>query len=72
MSRRFTDRVDGEPGPGTTCWNCGAHVTGRFARVMGDNDDDVFGCPRCQGYRELTSGLGAAAPSDADEEDDGR
>lgn len=45
-------------GTGNRCWNCGGHVTPRFARVMGDNDDKVYACPRCQGFRELSEGAG--------------
>lgn len=43
-------------GTATECRNCGAHVTRRFARVMGNNDDEVYGCPRCLTLGELMSG----------------
>lgn len=39
------------------CLNCGSHVTEDFAKVFGDQDDDVFHCINClgreQGGREL-------------------
>jgi hypothetical protein len=39
----------------TTCGHCGAFVTPRFARVFGDNDDQVHGCPACTTLAELTA-----------------
>jgi hypothetical protein len=38
------------------CINCGEHVTDRFARVFGDNDDRVFACNSCTVVRELFEG----------------
>lgn len=35
------------------CLNCGAPVTPQFARVFGNNRNDVFGCTRCQTTTEL-------------------
>jgi hypothetical protein len=29
------------------CYNCGAFVTQDFARVFGNNDNEVFGCLDC-------------------------
>lgn len=29
------------------CQNCGGMVSDDFARVFGDNDDVVHGCPEC-------------------------
>lgn len=40
------------------CMNCGAHVTNLFARVMGDNEDRVHGCPQCLTLGELMDGSG--------------
>lgn len=40
------------------CNNCGGHVSDRFARVFGDNDDEVFACYDCTGFRELFDGRG--------------
>lgn len=55
----FREFDAGSAGTGTTvrtCGNCGAHVTPRFARVMGDNQDYVWGCPECLTLRELLDG----------------
>lgn len=41
------------------CLNCGAPVSRRFARVFGDNEDDVYGCPDCCGLNELCEGAAA-------------
>ena len=55
---------------GTSCENCGRQVSPRYARVFGDNDDRIFGCPNCmssselrerresRGYGTLSDGLG--------------
>lgn len=48
------------------CLNCGSMVTGQFARVFGDNDDDVYGCPNCCGIKELYNGAGAMDVPSAD------
>lgn len=37
-----------------TCAICGSPVTVRFARVFGDNDDEVAGCLECATWQELT------------------
>lgn len=50
--------------PRTTCRNCGAFVTQAFARVFGDNDDRVTGCPECTSFTALTEGAGADARRD--------
>lgn len=47
MHKRMDDPNWTTRGPTQRCWNCGAHVTPRFSRVMGDNDDRVYACPRC-------------------------
>jgi len=41
------------------CTTCGAPVSARFARVYGDNQDDVYGCPSCMRRQDLNEG-GAA------------
>lgn len=41
------------------CSNCGSHITPDFARVFGDRDDDIHGCPSCSTYAELKDGAGA-------------
>lgn len=38
---------------GQCCGNCGAHVTPQFARVFGDNSDNVNACPNCTTYRKM-------------------
>ena len=38
------------------CNNCGAFVTRQFARVYGNNHDEVYGCLRCQRARDLREG----------------
>jgi hypothetical protein len=42
------------------CNNCGGFVTPDFARVFGDNRNDVNGCVSCMSFRELQNGEGAA------------
>jgi hypothetical protein len=38
------------------CNLCDAFVTPRFARVFGDNEDDVYGCYSCMTVSELADG----------------
>jgi len=38
------------------CQHCGAHVTGDFTRVFGNNDDEVYGCIECHLVQELVNG----------------
>lgn len=66
MFRGFSpnDGDETPPGPENRCWNCGGHVTARFARVMGDNDNEVYVCPNCCGFRELSNGA-SGDPSSA-------
>jgi hypothetical protein len=54
------------------CNNCGEHVTERFARVFGDNDDEVFACTSCAVLRELYDGRASerSAPPGSEEADD--
>lgn len=42
-----------DTGARASCLNCGLTVTSQFARVFGDNNDDVHGCPSCTIYREM-------------------
>lgn len=56
MFRSFSPGDDDHPGAENRCWNCGGHVTAQFARVMGDNDNEVYVCPECCGFRELSNG----------------
>jgi hypothetical protein len=41
------------------CRYCGAHVTQRFARVFGDNENEIHGCPNCLDVNELYDGVAA-------------
>ncbi len=41
------------------CNNCGTYVTPDFARVFGNGEDEVFGCPRCSSFSDLMSGRAA-------------
>lgn len=45
-----------------SCDNCGTFVTPDYARVFGDNDDVVHGCPECMALRYLTDRLDATGP----------
>ncbi|EJN57478.1 DUF7563 family protein [Halogranum rubrum] len=38
------------------CSDCGAFVTSRFARVFGDNEDNIYGCRNCLPVRALAEG----------------
>jgi len=51
----------------THCQNCGSHVTERYARVLGDNNDDVHACPSCPDDKHTQARRmnGAAAGLDA-------
>jgi len=35
------------------CLNCGSAVSAQFARVFGDNQNNVFGCTSCLTTTEL-------------------
>jgi hypothetical protein len=41
------------------CRNCGTYVTPDFARVFGNDEDEVFGCPACAPFSALMSGRAA-------------
>ncbi|WP_135823041.1 DUF7563 family protein [Halostella litorea] len=41
------------------CQNCGAPVSDRFARVFGDNNDQLKTCKNCGTQADLNSGAGA-------------
>lgn len=42
------------------CKVCGSSVSHRFAKIFGDNDDQIYGCLECSTKRVLHSG-GAAS-----------
>ena len=48
-----------------SCLNCDAHVTEQFARVLGDNEDDVHACPECTTQTDIYRGATADAGFDA-------
>ncbi|WP_394328081.1 DUF7563 family protein [Halostagnicola kamekurae] len=43
----------------STCQNCGSHVTDRFGRVFGDENDRAHRCGNCDSYRRLSRGSAA-------------
>ncbi|WP_423744766.1 hypothetical protein V5735_01605 (plasmid) [Haladaptatus sp. SPP-AMP-3] len=43
------------------CDNCEAHITRRFQRVFGNEDGEVFGCPRCTTGSDLFEGKATEA-----------
>lgn len=49
------------------CNNCGGHVSEQFARVFGDNDDEVFACNDCTVLRELFEGSGGGQEASSPE-----
>jgi DNA-directed RNA polymerase subunit RPC12/RpoP len=48
-----------QPAPSGECLACGAQVTPRFARVCGDNNDDVHACPNCASTTAVINGAAA-------------
>ncbi|WP_222920490.1 hypothetical protein [Natrinema sp. SYSU A 869] len=48
------------------CNECGAHVSDRFARVFGDDEDRVAGCLSCRRAADLAAGAGADRTRRAD------
>jgi hypothetical protein len=46
---------DGNAGT-TRCRNCGAYATSQFAKVFGDNDDEIHRCIECSTLRNLQQG----------------
>ena len=44
------------------CRNCGAHISEDFARVFGDQSNDVHACMECSCQEHLFAG-GAADPT---------
>lgn len=41
------------------CHECGAFVTARFARVFGDNQNDLHACRSCTSVGALVEGRGS-------------
>ncbi|MCO8254705.1 hypothetical protein NKF26_12935 [Haladaptatus sp. AB618] len=46
------------------CLNCGGFVTARFARVFGDNTDEVHGCIACLDRSAVRAGNACATEDD--------
>jgi hypothetical protein len=49
------------------CWTCGRNVSPTFARVFGDNQNEVYGCPGCSTFRELSGGIVSTRSDRADD-----
>lgn len=58
MTVELDDVATGHSKTQTVCHNCGSYVTKQFARVFGDNGDQVYGCLECSTMRELRDGSG--------------
>ncbi|WP_408957254.1 hypothetical protein [Natrinema sp. 74] len=43
----------------STCLHCGTHVTDRFRRVFGDDEDRAHRCGDCDTYARLSRGSAA-------------
>ncbi|WP_143823920.1 DUF7563 family protein [Natronorubrum thiooxidans] len=43
----------------SSCRHCGAHVSDRFSRVFGDDDDRAHRCSECDTYARLSRGSAA-------------
>jgi uncharacterized protein YcgI (DUF1989 family) len=55
----------------TRCRNCGAHVTERFARVFGNNGNQVHACLDCSVNTDLYEGGGLARDRSSSETESG-
>jgi ferredoxin-like protein FixX len=52
------EATDPETRSSTYCRNCGSYVTTCFARVFGNNEDEVYACLECSTMRALREGSG--------------
>lgn len=43
------------------CQECGGSISKQFARVFGDPDDKLHGCPECRTFSEFKEEAGAGA-----------
>ena len=43
------------------CQNCGSFVTRDFARVFGNNHNEVFGCLECMTATDVKKGIARSA-----------
>jgi len=48
----------------TTCQNCGEPVDADYARVFGNDDDQVHACTNCPTHRAIATGAATAADRD--------
>jgi len=54
---RYTQRTTERAATGQNrCQNCNSFISFRFARVFGNNDDQVDGCLHCANLRVLRNG----------------
>ena len=51
-----TDNPSGSTSAENRCQSCGSFVTKDFARVFGDNDDQVHGCLECMSASDVKRG----------------
>lgn len=47
------------------CENCGSSVSDQFARVFGDNENRIHGCPFCESLTACKEGCAADPDSDS-------
>ena len=57
-------RLERGSDPERTCRYCGAHVSDRFGRVHGDENDVAHRCPACDCFRRLSRGSAAGVDID--------
>lgn len=50
------DGGDTDTGARARCKTCGNTVSQNYARVFGDNNDEISMCPECSTYREFKNG----------------
>lgn len=55
---------NGDTHPVSECQNCGEPVSSRFARVFGNNQNEVHACLECATEKELYRGSGRAPDVD--------
>jgi DNA-directed RNA polymerase subunit RPC12/RpoP len=48
-----------QPTPVGECLACGAQITSQFARVCGDNQNNVHACPQCSSTTAVINGAAA-------------
>ncbi|WP_238717549.1 DUF7563 family protein [Natronorubrum halophilum] len=63
---QWTPMAHGEGKNEDQCQNCGNDVSLQFRRVLGNNDNIVYGCPECKTEREIYDGI--ESPQDGDQQ----